>query len=556
MAAVHARLISILHDKNCSTGISAIYLFSFQGDSGGPLTVEDAEDRHTLVGVVSHGLSVTCGQPGADIHMKVPFFIQWINATIVREGGMASCNYMLTAKPTGENTKETKSYGVLMTGGKDSGSNSIASVEFLGPGACPVPALPEPRSGHVTFVTAGGAVTTCGGWLQSGGSEPQTDCLVLVKETQAWMQGIMGDLVLNQHLATCPTTVNLVMCIFPYIKGIFFSSSPYILKVTRRFLVPGEEFYTTCDGLDRCPTQLEPDGSGITWAKCNPALCPMLNVSNHIGISSGSSSGSGSGKGTGYCEERDCGSRSRSGSNSDSDSDGGSGSNSAIEMKKKNPPTGFLYSSVSMSEGVYVMYYLATSFLKVNNSDWVAGPPLPLTLQCAVQISPDRFLVVGGEDRRVVREYNTKNKVGPTSFHGWVPPFTWPSLERGRYSPACQVFGDKVVIGGGWEAPTVETIHLVTKAVARGLDMMQPRYHFQMATFGEEGYMRLLALGGELSSGVEWWNEESSYWQEAAVKLRAERSLAGAVSVTPDMVCTPNCKHDKCQVNGKIRYPY
>ena len=157
---------------------------------------------------------------------------------------------------------------------------------------------------------------------------------------------------------------------------------------------------------------------------------------------------------------------------------------------------------------------------------------------------------------QTVSLYNTRNKVDATSFRGWLPPFTWPSLERGRYFPACQVFGDKVVIGGGWEAPTVETIHLVTKAVARGLDMLQPRYHFKMANFGEESHMRLLALGGELSSGVEWWDEETSFWQDAAVKLRAERSLAGAVSVTPDMVCTPNCKKDKCQVEGKFIYQY
>ena len=196
-------------------------MFLFQGDSGGPLTIVDGEGHHTLVGVVSHGVSVNCTQAGADVHMKVAFFILWINKTIVREGGMASCNHMLTAKPVGENTKEAKSYGVLMTGGKDSGSNRLASVEFLGPGDCPVPALPQARSGHATFVTAGGTVTTCGGWVQSGGSEPQADCLVLDKEEQAWRQGIIGDLVLNQYLATCPTTDNLMICIFPYIKGNF-----------------------------------------------------------------------------------------------------------------------------------------------------------------------------------------------------------------------------------------------------------------------------------------------------------------------------------------------
>ena len=96
----------------------------------------------------------------------------------------------------------------------------------------------------------------------------------------------------------------------------------------------------------------------------------------------------------------------------------------------------------------------------------------------------------------------------------------------------------------------METIHLVTKALVRGADMLQPRYHFQLAPFGEEGYMRLLALGGEQSSRVEWWDEELSFWQEAAVRLRAERSQAGAVTVTPEMVCTPSCKPQNCQMKG------
>ena len=234
---------------------------------------------------------------------------------------------------------------------------------------------------------------------------------------------------------------------------------------------------------------------------------------------------------------------------------------SGVEAEKISPPAGFPFSSVSMNVGVYVMYYLATSFLAANASRphhttphvWVEGPLLPLALQCAVRISQDRFLVVGGEDRRMLREYNTKNNAGPTKFKGWLPPSTWPSLERGRSFPACQVFGDKVVIAGGWEAPTVETIHLITKAVVRGADMLQPRYHFQLAPFGEEGHMRLLALGGEQSSRVEWWDEESSFWQEAAVKLSADRCQAGAVTVTPEMVCTPSCRPDNCIVKG-IKY--
>ena len=201
--------------------MSFITFLLFQGDSGGPITVEDGEGHHTMVGVVSHGVSVTCGQAGADVHMKVAAFIPWINKTIVRQGGMASCNYMLTANPDGESPKEAKSYGVLLTGGKDSGSNPLASVEFLGPGDCPVPTLPEPRSGHVSFITSDDFLATCGGWVQRTGraSEPQTDCIVLIKEEQAWKQGVMGSLMLKQYILSCPTVDDLATCIFPYVEG-------------------------------------------------------------------------------------------------------------------------------------------------------------------------------------------------------------------------------------------------------------------------------------------------------------------------------------------------
>ena len=193
----------------------------FQGDSGGPLTVEDGKGHHTIVGVVSHGVSLTCGEAGADVHMKVAAFIPWINKTIVSKGGMASCNFMLTANPDGKSTKVAKSYGVLLTGGKDSGSNPLASVEFLGSENCSVPTLPEPRSGHVSFITSDNRLASCGGWVQRNGraSEAQTDCIVLVKEEQTWKQGDIGDLMLKQYMSSCPTDNNLAPCIFPYIEG-------------------------------------------------------------------------------------------------------------------------------------------------------------------------------------------------------------------------------------------------------------------------------------------------------------------------------------------------
>ena len=153
--------------------------------------------------------------------MKVAAFIPWINKTIVGEGGMASCNYMLTANPDGESPKEAKLFGVLMTGGKDSSSNQLASVEFVGTEDCPVPTLPEPRSGHVSFVTSDNILATCGGWVQRNGraSEAQTDCIVLNKTDQIWKRGVMGDLMFKQYISSCPTADGLATCVFPFIEG-------------------------------------------------------------------------------------------------------------------------------------------------------------------------------------------------------------------------------------------------------------------------------------------------------------------------------------------------
>ena len=71
-----------------------------------------------------------------------------------------------------------------------------------------------------------------------------------------------------------------------------------------------------------------------------------------------------------------------------------------------------------------------------------------------------------------------------------------------------------------------------------------------MVTFGEEGYTRLLALGG-ISDGsstpdVEWYEEDEGYWQQAWGRLRTPRSYFGGEAVTPEMVCSGRCGQDDC----------
>ena len=58
----------------------------------------------TLVGLVSHGVSwsqAACGleQAKYEVFTAVSHFVGWMNKTILKNGGMAACPYMLTADP-------------------------------------------------------------------------------------------------------------------------------------------------------------------------------------------------------------------------------------------------------------------------------------------------------------------------------------------------------------------------------------------------------------------------------------------------------------------------
>ena len=122
----------------------------------------------------------------------------------------------LTSLSTGETDPEEPELGVLLTGGRDSTSSPLDSAEHFGSATCYVPPLPQPRTGHVTFVTPKERIATCGGWSGADGREDR-QCLVLEPgEGGEWSQGVMGDLVLGeQRPGSCPTTSGGT-CIFPF----------------------------------------------------------------------------------------------------------------------------------------------------------------------------------------------------------------------------------------------------------------------------------------------------------------------------------------------------
>ena len=148
------------------------------------------------------------------------------------------------------------------------------------------------------------------------------------------------------------------------------------------------------------------------------------------------------------------------------------------------------------------MHHLASSFLAANTLTWVQGPAMPVSIECAVGISKTRFLLIGGSDRKAVREFDTRS--GAINAEGWMPADTWPELESGRASPpACTLLGNRLMVAGSGK---VDIIDIETRVAVRGKDMLEARIHFHLAVVGEEGYQRLLALGGDngvsaLSSG-------------------------------------------------------
>ena len=84
--------------------LTLLLKYLYQGDSGGPLTVQDTDGSHTLVGLVSHGVSWSVAacqleQTKYEVYTAMDHFMGWMNKTILKNGGMAACPYMLTADP-------------------------------------------------------------------------------------------------------------------------------------------------------------------------------------------------------------------------------------------------------------------------------------------------------------------------------------------------------------------------------------------------------------------------------------------------------------------------
>ena len=203
--------------------------------------------------------------------------------------------------------------------------------------------------------------------------------------------------------------------------------------------------------------------------------------------------------------------------------------------------------SVSLDIGLYVLHDHASSFLAPGTMDWVEGPLVAEPMACAARTSDTSFLAVGGHNRVSLRQFQAI-PTDPTSVEGWLPASTWPDLETARFGLACQVIGHKLLVSGS--GATVEIVDIMTKAVSRGQELVTPRSYHQMFAFGEEGYMRLLALGGlhgvSFLPAVDWYEDEEGHWMKAWGRLRTPRSHSGGAAVSQEMVCSGQCGQEDC----------
>ena len=176
-----------------------------------------------------------------DVYTSVSHFLSWINATILSNGGISSCDFSLTATPSqgislthfefafrlihaGADAKPLpRPMGLSLIGGKVSDSRTLSSVEVLGLRNCSIPDLPEWRYNHGSFITEWGSLAVCGGsW---DGKPFSSDCLVLDRASKTWERNILGDIFGNTVLGVVTLDIGTYL----------------IHPSTSSFLPPGEQ---------------------------------------------------------------------------------------------------------------------------------------------------------------------------------------------------------------------------------------------------------------------------------------------------------------------------
>ena len=249
-------------------------------------------------------------------------------------------------------------------------------------------------------------------------------------------------------------------------------------------------------------------------------------------------------------------------------------------------PGVLFHTAVTLDNFVYIFgNYSKTEFLRAGHTSWEQGPKIPQKMavgSCAVASSGKDILLIQGQD---ILEFDTSVS-GPSSKWGWRDWGLWPKIKTGKGRMTwngCTKMGDKVVLVGrttitvwgdliyplishfsfqsanwnsidpfstsGVEVCTTMILDIESRTISKGGGMKRPREYFHIISFNNNGYLKLLGLGGEEDavcknavckdrmSSVEQWDPDTETWSLLETELKYKRAYFGLVAAPKSIVC-------------------
>ena len=213
-------------------------------------------------------------------------------------------------------------------------------------------------------------------------------------------------------------------------------------------------------------------------------------------------------------------------------------------------------SAVTMPNGVYIFggkrNPKTSEFLPNESNSWQTGPIIPNGHErgCAIKVSDFEVILIGGYfgldgqnlDRIIKLDINTNE---------------WTDLGRlqvGRYSHACVVFDNKIIVSGGQRFPfdylnstEIISIRNITSTKLAGT-LNEARGDHGMAIADVNGESTLLAFGGGFYQDIvtqtkylrsmEKWNSDNESWISLTEKkLDEPKANFGSLSVPSRLLC-------------------
>ena len=178
--------------------------------------------------------------------------------------------------------------------------------------------------------------------------------------------------------------------------------------------------------------------------------------------------------------------------------------------------------------------------LRSGGSTWEDGPTLPqggAVDACSVPLgTSSSFLLIGGKEIRETEHKELKQVLEYNIQEGWAPIDTWPQLLQGRQAHGCAIWGQTVIVAGGFDQDdlsSTEIIDIRKKTVTAGGPLNVARSYFAMTKANLELYI----LGGRYHATVERWNQANNTWTLMEETLSVERGYTSAVAIQESAVC-------------------